>query len=75
MGRRGEKCVVGIWPTVWRLAGAVPKMFLTDVKPAMDVVRGATATDMGEDKTVFTCTDVLVFWRGVISIRIGWGVK
>jgi len=55
-GRRGEKCVDGIWPTVCRLTEAVPKMFLTDVRPAMDVVRGATATEVGGEIVVFTFT-------------------
>ena len=67
IGRRGEKCVDGIWPTVCRLAGAVPKMFLTDVRPAIDVVRGATATEVGEEIAVFTFTGVLALWRRGIS--------
>lgn len=58
-GGRGEKYVDGIWPTVCRLTGAVPKMLLTDVRPAIDVVRGATATEVGEEVAVFTIIGVL----------------
>jgi hypothetical protein len=63
IGRRGEECIDGIWLTVWRLVGAVPNMFLTDVRPGTEVVRDAA---IGEEIIVWTFTGVLLFeWRDI----------